>query len=147
MTYVGSAKPEECVDFGATLNVGDGFVQFLKPLDVDTTAQFEVDVQWTTESKLTAAVTLPAVEIDYEVGTSNKTTLELCPSFVTQDPVTGYFGIAKTDLSSLTDLDQEPELNGDQFACIATRSADVTREEVVTTDKIFLIGDARISRL
>lgn len=146
VTYVGSANPEDCVDFGAQLNVGENSVQFLKPLDVDTTAQFEVDVQWTTPGVATGAAILPTVVIDYETGAVNATTLKFCPAFVTKEVDAEYSGITNENLPQLTTaFDQEPELGGIQFACITTRSADVTELEVVTTDKIFLIGDARIN--
>ena len=45
-TYLGNADGSECVGFGATVTAGDLDVQFLKPLNVDSTAQFIVDIKW-----------------------------------------------------------------------------------------------------
>lgn len=137
--YIGSVQAGQCVAFGAKLTVKDTEVQFLKPLDVDPTAQFVVDVDWKLPGAASPSTTLPPAFVDFEVGTPNETELLFCPDYVYKSD--GSLGITNLDL--LTE-DYEPDLKNKQFACISTRSATVSGSEVTISDKIFLIGDAKM---
>ncbi len=137
--YIGSVTPGQCEDFGATLTVGDDELTFLKPLDVDPTAQFVIDVEWKLPGSATPSTTLPSAYVDFEVGTANETEMQFCPDSVKQED--GTWGI--TDLNLLTE-DYEPDLPGKQFACIGTRKATVGEDEVLIADTIFLVGDAKM---
>ncbi len=138
--YVGSVTPGQCVDFGATLTSGDTQVQFLKPLDVDPTAQFVLDVDWKLPGSPTPSTSLLPAFVDFEVGAPNETELQFCPSYVV---IQGNGSLGISDINLLTE-DYEPDLRGKQFACISTRSATVSATEVIISDTIFLIGDAKM---
>lgn len=137
--YVGSVTPGQCEDFGATLSVGDTDLTFLKPLDVDPTAQFVLNVDWQLPGSATPSTTLPPAYVDFEVGAANENPMGFCPWYVVETD--GFWGIA--DLNNL-DQDYEPDLGGKQYACIISRSATVSSTEVVISDEIFLIGDAKM---
>ncbi len=140
--YLGNADGSTCNGFGATLTGGDEEVQFLKPLAVDPTAQFLVDIDWKQDGTGTPAATLPDATIDFEIGTENVTTMEFCPDYLynTEGELVGITNPA--DIASLPDY--EPDLAGSQFACIGTRSAEVDASTVTISDKIFLFGDAKM---
>jgi hypothetical protein len=147
VTYLGNADGSDCGAFGVTLTAGDGELRFLKPLDIDPTAQFIFDVTWKQASEGPAAA-VPTVSIDFENPTGVRDDdLQFCPEILyfegdlvgVQDP---------DDIGLLPDWRPEDEafpLDGTQYACLADpRSVDIGAGEVTITDRIFLIGDAKM---
>lgn len=141
--YLGNADGSACGQFGVTLAASDDEVRFLKPLDIDPTAQFIFDVDWTQESEGPAA-TVPTVTIDFENPTGvTIDDMPFCPEILysaggdlvgVQDPA---------DISSLPDW--RADLAGTQYACLDDpRSVSIGADTVTVTDKVFLIGDARM---
>lgn len=119
--------------------------QFLKPLDSQTSAQFIWDVTW--KLAPTAGGTLPALTIDYEYppeeAGADLVPLGWCPDATF---VNGTF-VGYPDGLPPTALDQEPDLDGTQFACVISRSAqsvDAATDYVSLNDLVYVYGDARL---
>ncbi len=143
--YLGNADGTECTGFGVVLTAGDDEVQFLKPLDVDPSAQFIFDVQWTTDVAGPAAQ-VPGVTIDFEAyGPGSPVQVDdlaFCPEFLySGDELVGIQDPA--DLGSLEDW--RGDLPGTQFACLADpRSVKIGADTVKVEDQVFLVGDAKM---
>ncbi len=143
--YIGNADGSECGEFGVTLSSGEEDVTFLKPLALDPDAQFIFDVTWTRESGSPEA-TVPTVKIDFENWPESVTPfdndLPFCPSYL-------YDGGALVGVQDAADFTSLPDwrldLDGKQYACLDDpRSVDVAADAVTITDKIYLIGDAKM---
>ena len=153
----------------------DAQVWFTKPLDVDPDAQFIFEIPWDTvplpdpisPATLTLGSAFPPAFINFEVpDSSTEHEMPYCPDYLfnasgqlvgmpaTNSP--GY-AAARTDLDGRDMEPDRPENDpilqtvGTQFACIGDRDAEVTKKadgpgyDVVVTDLVYLIGDARMS--
>jgi hypothetical protein len=142
---IDNADPSEtCELVPYTLSNGTNFIQFLKPLDEQISAQFIVTVTW----PLSAAdpLPIPATTLDYEApGGSGPFPLAWCP-----DPLfsgNDLLGIAFPNLQP----DQEPALPGDQFACLGSQYAQVVNtspnpDDVIVTEQVYVKGDLRMRK-
>ncbi len=84
----------------------------------------------------------PPAFIDFEVGDAERE-MGFCPPSVVETQ-----GRLSTTAAGLAGFDDYAPtgLIGKQFACIFTRSAPtVSQTEVIITDRVFLIGDAKMS--
>lgn len=142
VTYIGTAGDAECEPFGVTLTAGDEEVGFKKPLSVTPNAEFIFDIDWTPTPTGTPEATLPQPEVDFEEGPGeNPHLMPFCPPalYNTSGDLVGLEG---GDPSSLPDW--VAVLDGTQYACVGSRSADVGPTVVTIHDAIYLIGDAKM---
>lgn len=142
---------EPCELIPYTLRNSGQQVQFLKPLDEQTTAQFILDIVWTVSPANTGATgtpLLPDTYIDYELPEDNgEIALRWCP-----DVTTGSDGypVVRDVLGNDAAADQVPDaaLEGKQFTCIVSQDSAVSDgdpDDVVTvTQRLYLLGDARM---
>lgn len=170
VTYVGEAtgtdpNPEDSVDtfggscFGITLTDGATSVRFLKPLDVSPDAQLIFTKTWMKTGSFGPEVTLDDVAIDFEFFANERfTNMPYCPPYLYKDRVlTGFTPSNPSNTETLADLrsrdmvQDDPattdkvEGEGTQFACIAEpRDVETSATLVKITDKIYLIGDAKM---
>jgi hypothetical protein len=145
VTYLGNSDGE-CGQFGVTLTAGDEEIRFLKPLDVDPEAQFIFDVTWRQDAEGPAGA-VPTVTIDFENYAPGAATiisdLAFCPAAL-YDAEGDLEGVTEvTDLDSLADW--RTDLHGTQFACLdQPRAVEISGDALTVTDKVFLIGDAKM---
>lgn len=140
---------EDCDLIPYTLRNSDQEVQFLKPLDEQTTAQFILDIVWTVSPANTGATgspLLPDTYIDYELESDlGEIPLRWCPD-VTSD--SNDNPIVEDVLNNEAAEDQVPEsvLAGKQFTCILSQHSVVSGDpDVVTVEqRLYLLGDARM---
>ncbi len=156
VVYVGTSD-EECAEFGATLTSTDSEVRLLKPLNVNPGAQFIVTIPWKPALPAVGdeALTLPALEVDFELpGGVGRQDLALCPpTLYRENGSFKAFGEGEQEgellVVATTGLpDQEPSTDTLEFACIATRSAELSGASSTSSveDAIFLVGDVRFSK-
>jgi hypothetical protein len=141
---------EPCRAVPYSISNGPQFAQFLKPLDVQTSAQFIWNLTW--KLPVSAGTTaLPDLKIDYEYPagdpTPEITALGWCPdaTYGTDGQFLGYTGQLPAA------LDQEPDLAGTQYACVISRegvSSDgvpsSASDFVTDNDKVYVYGDAKM---
>jgi hypothetical protein len=143
VTRLANADPSDnCTEFGATLSFKEQEIHFLKPFDIDPSAQFIVDVDWSIPpTPDSPAFSVPTPKINFEDGSGFKD-MGYCPtSLYDETELKGVFGTGMT--SSLTDM--LPAVSGVQFACVgAPRSITADPTGVKVKDKIYLLGDARM---
>lgn len=152
--------------FGITLTSGAESVRFLKPLDVNTKAQFVFDHVWTLDFPGSPELNLPVTVIDFELpgGSGVAHDMDWCPDVVYDD--NGQLGLVTEAEAKANFTDWEPDTKTDdegnvipipgaediQFACVGnTRKAEVippsatdTDGALKITDRIYLIGDAAV---
>lgn len=164
VTFIGNADGTSCDGFGIKLGRdGEAQVHFVKPLDVNPEAQFIFTVPWDTIA-LVAPSMLPPVFIDFEVPPPNVPTeheMSYCPDYLFDatgalvgmpDASSSEYAPARLDLDGRDvedDISGVLQTAGTQFACIGDRDADITKSsgpgfEATITDKIYLVGDARM---
>ena len=159
--FIGNANaaPDECTEVGVTLESTDEEIVFLKRIDVDPDAQFIFDVTWTKEPNPDATTaTVPGVTIDFENYPAGSgpivSDMPFCPDYLYADvdndadtPPVLVGAEDATDFGQLPDWRGEGQapLDGKQYACLdQPRKVDISAEGLKVTDRIYLIGDARI---
>ncbi len=143
--HLGNADGSACSSFGVTVTAGDTSISFLKPLDVAPTAQFIFDIDWRLPAPSGPGITLPNPKIDFEVpGGAGEKPMPFCPSYLYDGSGALVGAVEPSDLTALQGLDMEPIQAGAQFACVGARTAKVAAGGATISDKIFLIGDARM---
>ncbi len=141
---------EPCRVVPYAIGNGPRYAQFVKPVNSQTSAQFLWNLTWKAAPTAGSAA-LPALKIDYEYPsgdtTPEVTTLGWCPD-ATYDANGQFIGYAgRLPIA----LDQEPDLDGTQFACLVSRQA-VAKDGVPSTaadyvsvnDKVYVYGDAKM---
>lgn len=151
VSYLGNADESNSC-FAVSLTSGEQEFQFLKPLDISTDAQFVFDQLWTLDTPATPDFTLPKAYVNFELpGGSADHEMLFCPSWLYTD---GELALITDDdiLDQLAALDMEPVQEGvpgsvgTQFACIdVSRSTWIAPDGLKVQDKVFLIGDAKMS--
>lgn len=156
---LGNADGASCVQVPYDVNTGPGYAQFLKPLDLQPTAQFVWNVTWQLPpppagaSPATAGSTaLPELFLDYEVESGPgipvpATRLGYCPDWTGAKVGGHYVGYTPTQLASFADQVPNSVLPGVQFACVISRSAtsaDGNPDTVRVQDEVYVYGDARL---
>ncbi len=147
VTYVGNAGADECENFGVVLESSAQQVRFLKPLGVTPDAQFLFDVEWTQEIAGPGA-TVPTVTIDFENYAVPTTTpivsdMAFCPEAL-YDGEGALVGVQEADDFAAIE-DWRDDLLGTQYACLdQPRSVEISGATLTVTDRVFLIGDARM---
>jgi hypothetical protein len=156
VTYVGSSTGS-C--FGVTLTSGPTSLRFLKPSTVSPDAQFVFNTDWTLDNPGGApGVTIPNTSIDFELGSLNVNQLPFCSNFtafvdgagnpiLTRDSGSGNLKISNyAAFSDPTNAfeDLEDASAEKEWGCVDRRSSDVTADEIIVHDEIFVIGDVRM---
>jgi hypothetical protein len=155
--FLGNADASECSGFDISLEVAGDSIGFYKPLDVDPTAQFIFDVDWTLPNA-GPAVQVNTPTIDFEIPGDTrpeelrKVPMEFCPAVLYEyGELVGV--TSEADLAALTDLVPTmtvngvvvPGTSGIQYACVRDpRDATITGSRLLITDQVFLIGDAKM---
>lgn len=148
VTYVGNADGTECDPVGATLTADNDAVRFLKPGDIDPTAQFVFGIGWLRPT--TAGTTaIEPTEVDWETPAAGVVVpLGWCPDPVFDGETTidgqtlpKLVGIA--DPGAVADLDDAP---GTQFACLGSQYATPQGAQVRILEQIYVIGDIRLQK-
>lgn len=150
--YVGNADGDECGSFGAIITSLDDGVRLVKSQEVDPSAQFMIDIPWTTENvDGDPSPTIPDTFIDFEIGEgTEETALLFCSAFPEAILGTSLDGdLEILDFGAFNTDANFPDFDGDsdakEFACIDTRDEiTITESEITYTDSIFVIGDLRI---
>jgi hypothetical protein len=129
------------------LSTADNSARFLKPLDVQPTAQFVWDVTSLFPST-TATTVLPDIKIDYETpdatGASPLVKLGWCPDANAVDDPALFPGYTVAQVAALPDQD---DFIGTQFACVISRTAKAVAgdpDQVSVRDLVYVYGDARM---
>jgi hypothetical protein len=150
---LGNVGTTACAPTPYTLNSGDRFAQFLKPLATETNAQFV----WEVKGRLpltSASTVLPDITIDYETpnaaGVSPDVTLGWCSNSSYQATAPFYAGYSTAQVDALPDQDnvapgETP--NGKQYACVISRTVDAANGDpdfLNYRDLIYVYGDARM---
>lgn len=149
--------PTPCSALPYELSTADGSARFLKPLDVQPTAQFVWDVTSlfpsTTASSTpgapdTGTTVLPDIKIDYETpdaaGASPLLRLGWCPGANAVDDPALFPGYTVAQVEALPDQD---DFIGTQFACVISRTAKAVAgdpDQVSVRDLVYVYGDARM---
>jgi hypothetical protein len=162
VTFVGTVDPEDCEGFGATLDADNESVRFLKPRDVDPTAQFVFGIGWVRAPG--PDTTLNPTEVDWETPTPgiDASTLGWCPDPVYDGEVEvplleGGVEVARVTVPKLVGIADplgQPDLDtgvgaadGTQFACVGSQYADVQQDgRVRIVEQIYVLGDIRLSK-
>jgi hypothetical protein len=167
--FIGNAGPEVCTEFGVTLEAFDEEIVFLKRIDLDPAAQFIFDVTWkqTNESDegdpAATVATVPNVTIDFENYAEGSpfaadpivSPMPFCPDYLyasdLEDPEAPrvLVGVQDTDgFNALPDWRDDASgapLDGKQYACLdQPRQVNISDGTLTVTDRIYLIGDARM---
>lgn len=166
VVFAGNAEGSTCTGFGVSLTGTDQEVTFLKPLTINPDAQFIFDIDWKLARPATPAITIPEATIDFEFKDDTRapadrsTNMPFCPDYLyTGGKLTGLIkppaGESTTtydeNLAALKSLDMvtpamAPSAVGTQFACIGdSRTTSLTSDNLIVTDKIYLIGDAKMA--
>ena len=139
--------PTPCSAVPYELSTGDGSARFLKPLDVQPTAQFVWDVTSLFPSTATTTV-LPDIKIDYETpdaaGASPLVQLGWCPDANAVDDPALFAGYTAAQVATLPDQD---DFIGTQFACVISRTAKAVAgdpDKVSVRDLVYVYGDAKM---
>jgi hypothetical protein len=116
-------------------------------LSVSPDAQFIFDITWTRDNADgSPAFDVPTAQIDFEAPSlQGFQDMAFCPDILYVDGVlTGLpEGTNPTQLG--TDFVPESQLPGFQFACVSNpRDVQLGASEITVTDKVFLIGDAKM---
>lgn len=144
VSRLGNVGTTSCAPVPYALSNASQAAQFLKPLDSQTSAQFVWDLVWRFPQQ-PGSTALPDLLIDYEVPAPG-TTVDLgwCP-----DPAYGpggqFLGYGEGLPASATD--QEPDLDGVQYACVISRDArslDGDPDVVGAHDRVYVYGDAKM---
>ena len=139
--------PAPCSAVPYNLSTADGSARFLKPLDVQPTAQFVWDLTSLFPSTTSTQV-LPDVKIDYETpdaaGASPLVTLGWCPDADAVDDPALFPGYTAAQVATLLDQD---DFIGTQFACVISRTAKAVAgdpDQVSVRDLVYVYGDAKM---
>jgi hypothetical protein len=139
--------PTPCSAVPYKLTTADNSARFLKPLDVQPTAQFVWDVTSLFPST-TATTVLPDIKIDYETpdatGASPLVKLGWCPDANAVDDPALFPGYTVAQVAALPDQD---DFIGTQFACVISRTAKAVAgdpDQVSVRDLVYVYGDARM---
>jgi hypothetical protein len=139
--------PTPCSAVPYDLSTADNSARFLKPLDVQPTAQFVWDVTSLFPST-TATTVLPDIKIDYETpdatGASPLVKLGWCPDANAVDDPALFPGYTVAQVAALPDQD---DFIGTQFACVISRTAKAVAgdpDQVSVRDLVYVYGDARM---
>lgn len=144
VSRLGNVGTTSCAPVPYALSNESQGAQFLKPLDSQTSAQFVWDLLWQFPQQ-PGSTSLPDLKIDYEIPAPG-TTVDLgwCP-----DPAYGpggqFLGYGAGLPASATD--QEPDLDGVQYACVISRDAqslDGDPDVVGSHDRVYVFGDAKM---
>ncbi len=149
--------PTPCSAVPYKLTTADNSARFLKPLDVQPTAQFVWDVtslfpsttaSSTPDSPNTGTTGLRDIKIDYETpdaaGVSPLLTLGWCPGVNAVDDPALFPGYTAAQVATLTDQD---DFIGTQFACVISRTAKAVAgnpDQVSVRDLVYVYGDAKM---
>jgi hypothetical protein len=140
---LGNVGSTTCVAVPYSLSNASRAAQFLKPLDSQTSAQFVWDLQWQFPQQA-GSTALPELKIDFEVPAPGTTvTLGWCPD-PAYDSAGQFLGYSGGLPASATD--QEPDLDGVQFACVISRDAktlDGSPDVIGSHDRVYVHGDAK----
>lgn len=144
VSRLGNVGTESCVPVPYALSNAAQAAQFLKPLDTQTSAQFVWDLVWRFPQQQGSTV-LPDLLIDYEIpAPGTKVDLGWCP-----DPAYGpggqFLGYGAGLPAAATD--QEPDLDGVQYACVISRDAQSLAGDpdvVGSHDRVYVYGDAKM---
>jgi hypothetical protein len=142
------SEPCSAVPYG--IGNGPSFAQFVKPVDMQTSAQYIWNLGWRA-TPVAGSTALPLLKIDYEYPdadpTPEVTQLGWCPdaTYGASGQFLGYTGRLPAS------LDQEPDLDGTQFACLISRQAvakdgspSTADDYVSVNDKVYVYGDAKM---
>jgi hypothetical protein len=139
-------SPTTCTPIPYSLTHADQNVTFLKPLAQQTTAQFVVNVVWSTPIPIGPANPLVTKVNFQSLPAYSDISLGWCPNPVF-DPLVPTKLIGHDNPLGQTDLDSN--LSGVQFACVGTSSAIVVPGSPSTlqvTEQIYLEGDVAFNR-
>jgi hypothetical protein len=157
VTYLGDAGGTDSC-FGVQLAAGPQEVRFLKPPTSPGDAQFVFDITWTLPNAGgMPGVTIPDADIDFEIGDTNITDMPFCSDFLDVKDDTGTAILTRVgddlsivnygaflDSAAFTDFDPG-STTVKEFACIDTRTSQVTADEINVYDLIFVIGDLKMT--
>jgi hypothetical protein len=139
--------PTPCSSVPYELSTADGSARFLKPLDLQPTAQFVWDVTSLFPST-TPTTVLPDIRIDYETpdaaGASPLVKLGWCPDANAVDDPALFPGYTVAQVAALPDQD---DFIGTQFACVISRTAKAVSgdpDQVSVRDLVYVYGDAKM---
>jgi len=136
-----------CSALPYSLSTTANSARFLKPLNVQPTAQFVWDVTSLFPSTASSTV-LPDVKIDYETpdaaGASPLVPLGWCPGKTAVDDPALFPGYTAAEVATLPDQD---DFTGTQFACVISRTAKAVAgspDQVSVRDLVYVYGDAKM---
>ena len=146
VTYVGYADDTDCAGFGATLTATNEDVRFLKPSDIDPTAQFVFGIAWLRPA--TAPTAIEATEVDWETGGA-PVPLGWCP----EPQFAGTVEIDGQTLPKLVGIldpgsvsDQDPTTPDTQYACLGSQYVTPQAGQLHIVEQIYVIGDIRLQK-
>jgi hypothetical protein len=130
VTYQGGGT---CTEVGIVVKNQDQEVTFLKPSN-DPNAKFVLDVKWT-------------IPVPTGLDAIPNTTV----NFVATDHPIGWCAGAVIDTSgnltgATVGADLEPDLTGDQYACVGKQSANIKDGKLEVNEQIFLVGDVALRK-
>ncbi len=136
-----------CAAVPYSLSTAANSARFLKPLNIQPTAQFVWDVTSLFPSTASTTV-LPDIKIDYETpdaaGASPLVTLGWCPDANAVDDPALFPGYTAAQVATLPDQD---DFVGTQFACVISRTAKAVAgnpDQVSVRDLVYVYGDAKM---